>query len=171
MKPRTGCCSPCAKPAVCGRWPRVFGAKAIYDFSDSIGSSPLLLKAIEHAEKAAESDVTTLILGESGTGKELFAQAIHNRGARSKKPFIVVNCGALPRDLVQSELFGYAEGAFTGASSHGKPGKFELADGGSIFLDEIGEMPLDAQISLLRLLQNGEVSRSGINPPATSMYE
>lgn len=140
---------------------RLTGAKAIYDFPDILGASGQLREAVRLAEKAAESDVTTLILGESGTGKELFAQAIHNRSGRSGKPFIVVNCGALPRDLVQSELFGYVEGAFTGASSRGKPGKFELADGGSIFLDEIGEMPLDAQVSLLRLLQNGEVGRVG----------
>ena len=113
------------------------------------------------ARMAAQSDVTTLILGESGTGKELFAQSIHNGGRRANAPFVVVNCGALPRNLVQSELFGYDEGSFTGASRLGKPGKFELADNGTIFLDEIGEMPLEAQVSLLRLLQNGEVTRVG----------
>ena len=112
-------------------------------------------------ERFASSDATVLILGESGTGKELFAQSIHNGGRRANAPFVVVNCGALPRNLVQSELFGYDEGSFTGASRLGKPGKFELADNGTIFLDEIGEMPLEAQVSLLRLLQNGEVTRVG----------
>ena len=94
------------------------------------------------ARMAAQSDVTTLILGESGTGKELFAQSIHNGGRRANAPFVVVNCGALPRNLVQSELLASDEGCFTGASCLGKPGKFELADNGTIFLDEIGEMPL-----------------------------
>ena len=102
-----------------------------------------------------------LILGESGTGKELFAQSIHNASPRASRPFVAVNCGALPRNLVESELFCYEDGAFTGASRTGKPGKFELADGGTIFLDELGEMPMDAQVSLLRLLQNGEVTRIG----------
>ena len=98
-------------------------------------------------------------------GKELFAQAIHNGGPRRNQPFIVVNCGAIPRDLVQSELFGYEAGAFTGAKRQGTPGKFELADGGTIFLDEIGDMPLSAQISLLRVLQEGEVTRVGGKQP------
>ena len=113
------------------------------------------------ARVAAQSDITTLLLGESGTGKELFAHAIHNGSARKSGPFVVVNCGALPRDLVQSELFGYEAGAFTGAAKNGKPGKFELADGGTIFLDEIGEMPMEAQTNLLRLIQNKEVARVG----------
>jgi len=112
-------------------------------------------------ERFASSDATVLILGESGTGKELFAQSIHNASPRASRPFVAVNCGALPRNLVESELFGYEDGAFTGASRTGKPGKFELADGGTIFLDELGEMPMDAQVSLLRLLQNGEVTRIG----------
>lgn len=140
---------------------RLTGAKAVYTFQNICGRSPALTDVIDLAKLAAQSDVTTLILGESGTGKELFAQAIHNASSRANAPFIVVNCGALPRELIQSELFGYDEGAFTGASRLGKPGKFELADGGTIFLDEIGEMPLSAQVSLLRLLQNGEVSRVG----------
>ena len=117
------------------------------------------LKAM--GKRFARSREPVLILGESGTGKELFAQSIHNGGRRANAPFVVVNCGALPRNLVQSELFGYDEGSFTGASRLGKPGKFELADNGTIFLDEIGEMPLEAQVSLLRLLQNGEVTRVG----------
>ena len=140
---------------------RVTGAKAVYTFENIIGNDPITEKTIRMARLAAQSDVTTLILGESGTGKELFAQSIHNGGKRASGPFVVVNCGALPRNLVQSELFGYDEGSFTGASRLGKPGKFELADNGTIFLDEIGEMPLDAQVSLLRLLQNGEVTRVG----------
>ena len=137
------------------------GAKAIYTFSSIIGESPSLQKAIELSKVASHSNITTLILGESGTGKELFAHAIHNASARKNAPFVVVNCGALPRDLIQSELFGYDPGAFPGAQKQGKPGKFELAEGGTIFLDEIGDMPLEAQINLLRVIQNKEVSRIG----------
>lgn len=140
---------------------RITGAKAVFTFDHIVGASPAFIDMVHQARRAARSDSTTLILGESGTGKELFAHAIHNESARSSGAFITVNCGALPRELVQSELFGYDEGAFTGASRLGKPGKFELADNGTIFLDEIGEMPMDAQVSLLRLLQNGEVSRVG----------
>ena len=140
---------------------RVTGAKAVFTFNHIVGSAPSFQSVIEQARKAAKSDATTLILGESGTGKELFAQSMHNASSRATGAFITVNCGALPRELVQSELFGYDEGAFTGASRLGKPGKFELADNGTIFLDEIGEMPMDAQVSLLRLLQNGEVTRVG----------
>jgi transcriptional regulator with PAS, ATPase and Fis domain len=140
---------------------RVTGAKAVFTFNHIIGKNLAFQNVIEQAHKAATSEVTTLILGESGTGKELFAQSMHNASKRATNAFITVNCGALPRELVQSELFGYDEGAFTGASRLGKPGKFELADNGTIFLDEIGEMPMDAQVSLLRLLQNGEVTRVG----------
>lgn len=140
---------------------RVTGAKAVFTFNHIVGASGALQSVIQQARKAAKSDATTLILGESGTGKELFAQSMHNASSRATGAFITVNCGALPRELVQSELFGYDEGAFTGASRLGKPGKFELADNGTIFLDEIGEMPMDAQVSLLRLLQNGEVTRVG----------
>lgn len=137
------------------------GAKATYTFDSIVGSSMPIQNAVKLSRVAAKSDITTLILGESGTGKELFAHAIHNAGSRKNGPFVIVNCGALPRDLVQSELFGYDTGAFTGAAKGGKAGKFELADTGTIFLDEIGEMPLEAQVSLLRLIQNGEVSRVG----------
>ena len=119
------------------------------------------MEVIDQAKTIARGNTTVLILGESGTGKELFAQSIHNASPRASRPFVAVNCGALPRNLVESELFGYEDGAFTGASRTGKPGKFELADGGTIFLDELGEMPMDAQVSLLRLLQNGEVTRIG----------
>ena len=131
---------------------RVAGAKAVYTFEHILGQSKALREAVRLARVAAQGDATTLLLGESGTGKELFAQAVHNAGARRKGPFVVVNCGALPRTLVQSELFGYVSGAFSGALKEGSPGKFELADGGTIFLDEIGEMPIEAQVSLLRLL-------------------
>jgi transcriptional regulator with PAS, ATPase and Fis domain len=106
-------------------------------------------------------DTTTLIQGESGTGKEIIAQAIHNYSPRLKRPFIAVNCAALPKDLIQSELFGYEEGTFTGAKKGGKAGKFELANGGTIFLDEIGDMPLTVQTNLLRVLQEKYIVRVG----------
>lgn len=140
---------------------RIAGARALFNFSDILGDSPQIKNAVTNARRIAETDITVLLLGESGTGKELFAQSIHNASPRKGKPFVVVNCGALPHELVQSELFGYTEGAFTGASRQGNPGKFELADRGTIFLDEIGEMPLDVQVNLLRLLQNKEVTRVG----------
>ena len=145
---------------------RITGSKAVYDFSDIKGDSPAMGQALRLARVASENTMTTLILGESGVGKELFAQAIHNGGSRRDQPFVVVNCGAIPRDLVQSELFGYEAGAFTGANRQGAPGKFELADGGTIFLDEIGDMPLSAQVSLLRVLQEGEVTRVGGKCPS-----
>lgn len=140
---------------------RTTGIKAVFNFEDILGISAPIRKAVNQARKIAPHDSTVLLTGESGTGKELFAQAIHNGSPRAKRPFVVVNCGALPRELIQSELFGYCEGAFTGASRNGKPGKFELADGGTIFLDEVGEMPLDVQVQLLRLIQNREVTRIG----------
>ncbi|WP_319584694.1 sigma 54-interacting transcriptional regulator [uncultured Pseudodesulfovibrio sp.] len=140
---------------------RMTRAKAIYNFSDILGESQSTRQTIKLARMASENSMTTLILGESGVGKELFAQAIHNSSARRRQPFIVINCGAIPRDLVQSELFGYESGAFTGAARQGAPGKFELADGGTLFLDEIGDMPLATQASLLRVLQEGEVTRVG----------
>lgn len=140
---------------------RTAGIQASYHFSDIKCASPFMRSTVDLAKRYAKSDFTVLITGESGTGKELFAQAIHNASPRAHEPFVVVNCGALPRDLVQSELFGYVEGAFTGARKQGSPGKFELAHKGTIFLDEIGEMDPDAQVSLLRFLQNGEVTRLG----------
>ena len=106
-----------------------------------------------------------LITGESGTGKEIIAQAIHTRSVRRDAPFISVNCGAIPRELIESELFGYESGAFTGAKRGGSPGKFELANGGTILLDEIGDMPLDMQVKLLRVLQEKEVWRVGGSAP------
>jgi len=144
---------------------RVMGARASYTFEMIRGCAPPLQQAIQKARASSRSDSTVLLSGESGTGKELFAQAIHNASPRSQEPFIALNCGALPRDLVQSELFGYVDGAFTGSRRGGSPGKFELADGGTLFLDEIGEMPLEAQTSLLRVLQEGEVVRIGAAHP------
>ena len=137
------------------------GNRATYTFQDIIGQSSELRQAVAEAKLVAPRPTAVLLLGESGTGKELFAQSIHNASSNASGPFITVNCGALPRTLLESELFGYEYGAFTGASKSGKLGKFELASGGSIFLDEIGEMPLDAQVALLRVLQNGEVMRVG----------
>lgn len=140
---------------------RLIGSQASYTFETIKGTSQALQDAVRLGRMASGSDSTTLILGESGTGKELFAQAIHNASARRSGPFVAVNCGAIPRDLVQSELFGHVEGAFSGSARGGSAGKFELADGGTIFLDEIGDMAFDAQVSLLRVLQEGEVTRVG----------
>jgi len=140
---------------------RIIGTQASYTFETIQGNSRAIQDALHLGRIASRSDSTTLILGESGTGKELFAQAIHNGSERHKGPFVAVNCGAIPRDLVQSELFGHVEGAFTGSARGGSAGKFELADGGTIFLDEIGDMAFDAQVSLLRVLQEGEVTRVG----------
>lgn len=140
---------------------RMVGAQANFCFSDIIGQSPVLMDSIRLAKIAAQSSSNVLIEGESGTGKELFAQAIHNASSYCDGPFVAINCAALPRELIESELFGYEEGAFTGASRGGRPGKFELASGGTIFLDEIGDMPLDMQAKLLRVLQERRVLRLG----------
>lgn len=139
---------------------KFIGAEARFTFNDIIGEDSTFLKAIHLAQIAAKGRSTVLILGESGTGKELFAQAIHNY-CNNGQPFVAVNCAAVPETLIESELFGYEEGAFTGASKHGRPGKFELANGGTIFLDEIGEMPLNTQVMLLRVLQERSVQRIG----------
>ncbi|MGV8980325.1 sigma-54-dependent Fis family transcriptional regulator [Clostridium sp.] len=140
---------------------RIVGANARFTFDDIFGKSENITHSIKLAGIAAKTDDTILLQGESGTGKEMFTQAIHNASKRKDRPFVFLNCGAIPRDLVSSELFGYVEGAFTGAKRGGHPGKFELADGGTIFLDEIGDMPLDAQISLLRVLEERVVVRVG----------
>lgn len=140
---------------------KISGFRATYDFSSIIGNSEPLRKARELARAAADSSSNVLILGESGTGKELFAQAIHNASSRANFPFVAINCASLPKDLIESELFGYVPGAFTGASKSGQPGKFELASGGTIFLDEIGDMPLSLQVSLLRVLQTKTITRLG----------
>jgi len=120
-------------------------------------------------EKVAETDSAVLVYGESGTGKELVARAIHRRSARREGPFVKVNCGSLPRELVQSELFGHEKGAFTGAIRQ-KKGKFELAEGGTIFLDEIGDLPLEAQVNILRVLQAEEYDRVGEKRRFVRMY-
>lgn len=137
------------------------GMRAHYTFDDIIGDSQEFSQVIMHAEKISGSTSTVLLMGESGTGKELIAQSIHNASPRRNSVFIAVNCGALPKTLIESELFGYEEGAFTGSKKGGHAGKFELANGGTIFLDEIGEMPLDMQVNLLRVLQEGYVTRVG----------
>ena len=140
---------------------RIVGSDARFRFDDIIGGSPALRDAVELARVAAGNNSNVLLSGESGTGKELFAQAIHNASARRREPVVALNCGALPKSLIESELFGYEGGSFTGANRDGRAGKFELANGGTIFLDEIGDMPFDVQVSLLRVLQTREVSRIG----------
>ena len=137
------------------------GTRAEYTFSDISGESKEITDSINLAVVAAMNDSTVLIQGETGTGKEVFAQAIHNRSSRRNMPFVAINCGAIPRDLLESELFGYSEGAFTGAKKGGRPGKFEIASGGTVFLDEIGDMPVDMQVKLLRVLQTGVICRIG----------
>lgn len=162
--------APASRPA-----PRVFvpgsppgntGAKTAarpgsYTFADIIGQDPNFLDAVGLAKRVAATDSTVLLLGESGTGKELFAQAIHNQSHRCKGAFVALNCGAIPRELIASELFGYVEGAFTGAKRGGSPGKFELANAGTLFLDEIGELGLEMQVALLRALQERQITRIG----------
>ncbi|MDP4084258.1 MAG: sigma 54-interacting transcriptional regulator [Bacillota bacterium] len=135
--------------------------KAYYTFNHLIGDHYAFLEVKNQARKAAKSDSNVLILGESGTGKELFAHSIHNESRRSMGVFVKVNCAAIPAELIESELFGYEEGSFTGAKKGGKIGKFEVADGGTIFLDEIGELPLHMQVKLLRVLQEKEIERVG----------
>ncbi|MEW6545512.1 MAG: sigma 54-interacting transcriptional regulator [Bacillota bacterium] len=139
--------------------------RPVCTFADIKGTSPAILRVKEQAMQVAASDVTVLICGESGTGKEMFARAIHAASPRAAGPFVVINCGAIPETLLESELFGYEGGAFTGARREGKPGKFELASGGTIFLDEIGDMPLHLQVKLLRVLQDHVVERVGGTRP------
>lgn len=131
-----------------------------------LGESVEMKKIIEVIEQVGPSDITVLISGESGVGKELVAKAIHTASERNKKPFVTVNCGAIPEGIIESELFGHEKGSFTGASDQRK-GYFELADGGTIFLDEIGELPLSAQVKFLRILENGEFQRVGSSAPRT----
>lgn len=133
---------------------------SLYGFSDLIGEHPAFRACIQRAIQAAQSDASVLITGESGTGKELFAHAIHGSSQRAPSPFIRVNCPAIPGTLLESELFGYEKGAFTGAQK-AKPGKFELAQKGSIFLDEIGDLDIVLQAKLLRVLQEHEIERLG----------
>src|SRR5262249_5641063 len=137
------------------------GWAARYTFADICGPSPALAQARDLAQRAAHAECAVLLLGESGTGKELFAHAIHQASPRQAGPLVPIDCAAIPRDLLEAELFGYAPGAFSGAAQAGKPGKFELAHGGTVFLDEIGEMPLEMQAKLLRVLQEHQVVRVG----------
>ena len=132
-----------------------------HTFADIKGESTVIKKSKEISRKIAQSDSTVLLLGDSGTGKELFAGAIHNYSHRSRKPYVAINCATLPENLLESELFGYEEGAFTGARKGGKIGLFEQADGGTIFLDEIGDLPLNLQARLLRAIEEKEIMRLG----------
>jgi transcriptional regulator with GAF, ATPase, and Fis domain len=134
--------------------------KVVHNFADIISRSEVLNKVLRKVEQVAATDATVLILGESGTGKELLARAVHNLSARRERPLVKVNCAVLPATLIESELFGHEKGAFTGAVAR-KIGRFELANGGTIFLDEIGELPLELQAKLLRILQEGEFERLG----------
>lgn len=137
------------------------GLIAKYTFSDIKGNSPSIKQCINKAKKIAQIDKPTLIIGESGTGKELFVQSIHNASPRSRYPFVAINCAAIPDSLLESELFGYEEGAFTGARKGGKEGLFHLAQKGTLFLDEIGELSLTTQAKLLRVLEEKEIMRVG----------
>ncbi len=141
------------------------GNYAKYDFKDILGASPAMKRQIDLARRAGNSGARILLTGESGTGKELFAQAIHNNSRERKGPFVAVSCAAIPKDLIESELFGYVGGAFTGAREKGLPGKFELASGGTLFLDEINSLPWELQGKLLRVLQQGEITRIGGSQP------
>ncbi len=134
--------------------------KKYRNLEDMIGESPSFRQAYRLVEKAAETNVTVLLSGETGVGKERFARAIHHRSRRAHKPFVTINCAALPHDLIEAELFGVEKGAYTGATSS-RAGKFERADGGTLFLDELGELPLASQAKLLRALQEGEIERLG----------
>ncbi|OPF50864.1 sigma-54-dependent Fis family transcriptional regulator [Clostridium baratii] len=140
----------------------VYTSRSAYKtFDDILGESDAILNVITNCKIIANSPSTVLIQGESGTGKEILAQAIHNFSYRRDKKFVAINCGAIPKNLIESELFGYEEGAFTGAKKGGKLGKFEVANGGTVFLDEIGEMPLEMQVHLLRVIQEGRITRIG----------
>ena len=140
---------------------RMMGAKAKFRFEDIIGANWEFVETVRHAQIAAQVNSNVLLLGESGTGKDVFAQAIHNSSSRKDGPYVAINCAAIPRDLIASELFGYADGAFTGSRKGGSQGKFELADGGTIFLDEIGETPLELQAALLRVIEDKSIIRIG----------
>jgi len=135
-----------------------------YGFESITGQSKELLHVLEMAARVAQHNSTVLIRGETGTGKELLARAIHQNSRRKDQPFVTINCGAIPKDLMESELFGHAKGSFTGAVSP-KRGKVENADGGTLFLDEIGELPVELQVKLLRLIQQGEIEKVGATEP------
>jgi len=140
---------------------RLIGGINRISFNHIIGDSPRIIEVKEIAKKIASSKSTVLLTGESGTGKELFARAIHDASNRRHKPFVAINCASIPDNLLESELFGYEGGAFTGASKQGQMGKLELANGGTLFLDEIGDLPLHLQPKLLRVLQDGVFMRLG----------
>jgi transcriptional regulator with PAS, ATPase and Fis domain len=142
---------------------RIGGNYAKYEFEDIKCKSHALQRQIQMAKIAASTNSRILIIGESGTGKELFAHAIHSHSSRKNEPFVAVSCAAIPRDLIESELFGYRGGAFTGARPGGMIGKFEFADKGTLFLDEVNSLPLGAQVKLLRVLQQNEIMRLGDN--------
>ncbi|MDN5351243.1 MAG: hypothetical protein PWQ12_159 [Clostridiales bacterium] len=136
---------------------------AKYSFEQILTADPKMLNLIEVAKKASETNSSVYIEGDSGTGKEYFAHAIHEASNRRYAPFVKINCASIPHELFESELFGYEPGAFTGASTHGRVGKFELANGGTIFLDELNSMPLDMQVKLLRVVEEREMERVGGN--------
>lgn len=140
---------------------KLAGFKANYTFDNIITVNDKMLEIINTAKKISKTSCSVLIEGESGVGKELYAQSIHNESQRKNGPFIAINCSAIPKELFESELFGYESGSFTGAMKGGRPGKFELARGGTIFLDEIGEIPLEVQPKLLRVLDNNKIVRIG----------
>jgi len=131
-----------------------------FGFANIIGRTGGLMLVLDSAAVVAHTDATVLILGETGTGKELLAKAIHANSPRREHPFVIISCGSIPRELLESELFGHIKGSFTGAYTH-KKGKVELADGGTVFLDEIGEMPLELQVRVLRLVQEHEIEKIG----------
>jgi len=135
-----------------------------YGFEQMVGSSARFAQTIGLASRAATSDATVLITGETGTGKELLAKAIHFRSRRKDRPMVTINCGSIPKELLESELFGHMKGSFTGALTH-KKGRVETADGGTVFLDEIGEMPLELQVRILRLIQEREIDKIGSTVP------
>jgi two-component system NtrC family response regulator len=137
-----------------------------YGFDNIIGHSKVLLRVLNMASRAAQTNSTVLIRGETGTGKELLAKAIHHNSPRSAQSFVTINCGAIPKDLLESELFGHYKGAFTGALAD-KRGKVEMADGGTLFLDEIGELPLELQVKMLRLIQDGQIDKVGALQPVS----
>jgi len=140
---------------------RMTGARARLTFANVVGESPSLREALRLAKLASNSNSTVLLHGETGTGKEIFVQSIHNSSARADGPFVAINCAAIPRELINTELFGYEGGSFTGADRQGRPGKFEQAHGGTLFLDEIGDMPLDLQTTLLRAIETRTIVRIG----------
>lgn len=140
---------------------KMIGARANFRFEDICGNNPQFLKTLNQAQTASQSSSNVLLLGKSGTGKDIIAQAIHNASGRDTGPYVAINCAAIPRDLITSELFGYTEGSFTGSRRGGCQGKFELADGGTIFLDEIAETPLELQAVLLRVIEDKHITRIG----------